>query len=263
MKKRILSVLLGCSLLVGTVFTNAVSIEFEEIDNCGTDNVINVYAEKTENSNSPLATEIEDYNLQNDCFDFENKENQSLAIYENTNNITTLSETESLISYIMHSNDIYYQGNNFMESSNFGTFVYYTNTSIDDTKYIIYKNAIQNGSNLYDLVIYPFNVIGTGGVKGDEPGFSVKSNSTTGFKMYVTKHNNISKKINLNIIIGFTDLDIKEFVTMPSDFKLIHKGSKISENNGTYTGITECNNNNPNSFFLYSFSICIYNSKSQ
>ena len=42
MKKRILSVLLGCSLLVGTVFTNAVSIEFEEIDNCGTDNVINV-----------------------------------------------------------------------------------------------------------------------------------------------------------------------------------------------------------------------------
>lgn len=31
MKKRILSVLLGCSLLVGTVFTNAVSIEFEEI----------------------------------------------------------------------------------------------------------------------------------------------------------------------------------------------------------------------------------------
>ena len=155
MKKRILSVLLGCSLLVGTVFTNAVSIEFEEIDNCGTDNVINVYAEKTENSNSPLATEIEDYNLQNDCFDFENKENQSLAIYENTNNITTLSETESLISYIMHSNDIYYQGNNFMESSNFGTFVYYTNTSIDDTKYIIYKNAIQNGSNLYDLLNFP------------------------------------------------------------------------------------------------------------
>ena len=31
MKKRILSVLLGCSLLVGTVFANAVSIEFEEI----------------------------------------------------------------------------------------------------------------------------------------------------------------------------------------------------------------------------------------
>lgn len=31
MKKRILSVLIGCSLLVGTVFTNAVSIEFEEI----------------------------------------------------------------------------------------------------------------------------------------------------------------------------------------------------------------------------------------
>lgn len=80
MKKRILSVLLGCSLLVGTVFTNAVSIEFEEIDNCGTDNVINVYAEKTENSNSPLATEIEDYNLQNVCFDFENKENQSLVV---------------------------------------------------------------------------------------------------------------------------------------------------------------------------------------
>ncbi len=249
MKKRILSVLLGCSLLVGTVFTNAVSIEFEEIDNCGTDNVINVYAEKTENSNSPLATEIEDYNLQNVCFDFENKENQSLDIYENTNNITTLSETESLISYIMHTNDIYYQGNNFMESNNFGTFVYYTNTSIDDTKYIIYRNAIQNGSNLYDLVIYPFNVIGTGGVKGDEPGFSVKSNSTTGFKMYVTKHNNISEKINLNIIIGFTDLDIKEFVTMPSDFKLIHKGSKISENNGTYTGITECNNNNPKEMY--------------
>lgn len=66
MKKRILSVLLGCSLLVGTVFTNAVSIEFEEIDDCGTDNVINVYAEKTENSNSPLATEIEEYNLQNE-----------------------------------------------------------------------------------------------------------------------------------------------------------------------------------------------------
>ena len=32
MKKRILSVLLGCSLLFGTIFANAVSIEFEDLE---------------------------------------------------------------------------------------------------------------------------------------------------------------------------------------------------------------------------------------
>lgn len=117
MKKRILSILLGCSLLFGTIFANAAFIEFEEIDNCGTDNVVNIYEEKIKDSNSPLATEIEDYNLQNDSFDFENEENQSLAIYENINIITTLSETESLISYIIHTNDIYYQGNNSVKES--------------------------------------------------------------------------------------------------------------------------------------------------
>lgn len=69
MKKKVLSVLLGCSLLFGTIFANAVSIEFEEIDNLGTNDASIQYEEmETENREaeenivqnikSPLVTEI-------------------------------------------------------------------------------------------------------------------------------------------------------------------------------------------------------------
>lgn len=63
MKKRILSVLISTSLLFGTVFANAVSINFEELE---TDDILITYedleAEETviQDTTSPLATEISD-----------------------------------------------------------------------------------------------------------------------------------------------------------------------------------------------------------
>ncbi len=67
MRKKILSVLLGCSLLFGTIFANAVSIEFEDIgidDACITYEELETEDSTTEeniiqNINSPLATKAQ------------------------------------------------------------------------------------------------------------------------------------------------------------------------------------------------------------
>lgn len=68
MKKRILSVLFGCSLLFGTVFANAVSIEFEGkeetiIEKNIIQDIDSEYSDKI--LESSLATEIENINYDN------------------------------------------------------------------------------------------------------------------------------------------------------------------------------------------------------
>ena len=102
MKKKVLSVLLGCSLLFGTIFANAVSIEFEEMD-------MEFVSENWRN-------ELDKKTLQDDEIQIEEMKMSPKAIESNENDgneLVTQSIEHDIISLANESNawEFFYTGN--------------------------------------------------------------------------------------------------------------------------------------------------------
>lgn len=238
MKKRILSVLLGCSLLFGTIFANAVSIEFEdmEISHIDADDSI-IYEEVNidENSFSSEATnetinedEISVKTMSTEyknLFSERESEENNIAVFSE-NNILSF-DSNSLMGYFTKADNITYKGNSSITSQNI---LVYNNSSIDNSKYVIYSNAVSTNEKKYDLIIYPFKGSKDANVVNSVTPFLYRISSGYGcYKLLITEHGNINHPISMNVLFGISDLDDGEYVILPFNYSEIHKGIYLTK----------------------------------
>ncbi len=221
MKKKILSVLLNIFMIFSMIIPEATFIEYTEIDE--------------------LSFEFGDYNADN--LDNIITQDSELDISGNEMDIfpkaTIKHNTEKTYTgYFTSADNVIYKG----EANANKTTISYENTSIDNEKYVIYSNAVNYNGEKYDLIIFPFQVTDIASCNLKSTAFQVKNRGYAGYKIIITEHNNINKPINMNIMMGLADLDNQEYVILPSDFKVMHKGVYITEsdsiNGKKYMGIT-------------------------
>lgn len=272
MKKRILSVLISGSLLFGTVFANAVSVNFENLEcndktldlDIETNDISITYEELNsgEDSTSFKATdEIIDIDTNNLIEDNVIKDEIGNSEVIVQNNIITVNENNGIsllannisstttIAYFTQATNVTSHGtlaNSGSEShSQWGStqFVAYDNTEVNSSNYVVYENAVISNGYKYDLVIYPFRCTRNGSVLTDNttygkiPALRNGHGGYSGYKLVITEHNNISHPLNVDIIMGMSDIDgdstSKEYIILPSDFSPIHIGSELTESVNT------------------------------
>lgn len=253
MKKRILSVLLCGSLLFGTIFANAVSIGFEDLEQNNDEssiyfedleqsdktsdleetqipesenietvlgNEINVLANETDSyTDEYYFPEATDETIQSLFFDFGTEYNISRQTHTSNKNVAYLTNSENVECY----GYARFQGDE----------VIYTNPSIKDTAYVVYSNAVILGDKKYDFVIYPFQHTGFAylSYKQRDDYFYLHApgdSKVGGYKCFITEHGNRSQIINTKLLIGFYDLDKDEGVTLSDTYEPIHQGSNIT-----------------------------------
>lgn len=215
MKKKILSVLLGCFLLVGTVFANAVSIEFEDLTTSHIDEDASIIYEEVninENNFSSEATKNIENNIEDD---------KSIS-------------SKNMIGYFTKAENITYIGEDEINTNinNGNKYICYNNSSASDLKYVVYSNAVIAGKQKYDLVIYPFKVTTNATIPIIEnnyyPSLYVYPiDGYAGYKLCITEHRNRNKSIDLKVLFGIGDLDNTEFIALPSNFTLVHQGINV------------------------------------
>ena len=171
MKKKVLSVLLGCSLLMGTVFANAVSIEFEDLDKMDSSNFEIV--SNIEDIEIPKEDEIIETGFYINNFpkaveeDHESEliqhENLDLSEIDAMPSSKSLNENNIFETYFIEASSVKYFGNDSIVNGvpggrwgNSETYLIYKNTSVESYKYVIYENAVKAVNKNYDKDIYPF-----------------------------------------------------------------------------------------------------------
>lgn len=193
MKKKILSVLISGSLLLGTIGVNAVSIGFEDLKQNNDES--SIYLEDLEQSDKtsdleetqiPELENIETVSENNileaneadsyiDEYYFPGATEENIVTLDNVMKILVSDEVSSPIqvystsartssgnmkAYFTEADNITYAGNNGTETTGEGTVkrAKFSNTSVNTSKYVIYSNAVvSNNGTKYDLVIYPFH----------------------------------------------------------------------------------------------------------
>ena len=227
MKQKFLSILIICSLLFGTIFTNAVSVEFEDI-------IQNDEIEESKNL-------VYESNI---------LDNEEILYIENSSKAKeqNINTDEMLIGHFTEASDILRIGeSNFRYP--YGWF--YENKSIDSSIYVVYSNAvILNNGDKYDLVIYPFAITGNACIDLNSliPALRVlPEGGYSGYKLVITEHGNINNTIDMNVLFGFSDLDNTEYAILPFNFSTIHCGESLSKEEYSnpsgikYTGLTASN----------------------
>lgn len=291
MKKRILSVLLCGSLLFGTIGVNAVSIGFEDLKQNSGESSIHLedleqsdktsdleQSDKTldlEETQIPKAENIEtvsensilevneaDSYIDEYYFPEATEENIQPLSLDSYNNIMTSSDNAiTKLGYFTKADEITYQGHsstvtNTSELNGNEQWKVFNNTSIDESKYMIYSNAVveTDGNTKYDLVIYPFKVNISAKLsyilskRGKIPSLNIaQGGGHAGYKCVITEHGNRNNPINMNMIFGASDLDNKEYVILPSTVLDSHIGENIDKSNVSegikYAGKTNSNTN--------------------
>lgn len=128
-------------------------------------------------------------------------------------------------SYLTIATDVEFHGHYGTGTLGNGTATYatYKNTSIDNSRYVIYRNSVISGKEKYDLVLYPWAIVNpaTPEFISSYPGlctFYYGNTSLAGYKMIITEHTNtgIGKPITWSGYLGFGDLDNTEYVILPN-----------------------------------------------
>lgn len=153
----------------------------------------------------------------------------------------SISLESLMVSYFKEADDVAYVGNSSTIEGDAKRAVF-NNASVDNSKYVVYSNAVHaaNGG-AYDLVVYPFKgsadaqvvYLNSKGLK--RPSFYCNK-GYFGYKLVITRHGNINSPVNMDVMLGVCDLDTDEYMVFPSDFSVVHKGSKISVSNSSLGG---------------------------
>lgn len=208
MKKRILSVLISGSLLFGTVFANAVSIGFEDLER------------------SDQTSDLEEDETISD-------ETESNIFFEDL-------EQSDKTSDISSGTDFAYFNNTSVDTSKYIIYENTVHTNNGDYDLVIYPFK---GTYRAELAI---TKIGKGNQKGHLYPFlhcgSGNTGGYSGYELFVCEHGNVNKKIDIEIMFGGSDLDTGEYYVLPQNFEALHIGSKLKTtlNNSNPPGIKYC-----------------------
>lgn len=273
MKKRMLSVLLCGSLLFGTIGVNAVSIGFEDLKQNSSES--SIYLEDLEQSdktsdleetqipkaenietvseNSILESNEDDSYIDEYYFPEATEENIQPLSLDDYNSIMPLSDDkydnpETVIGFFTAADSSTYYNANSTGTDDDGLwgkayYASYSNTSIDNSKYILFSNAVNANGKFYDLVLYPFKVgskdaqiIYKTTKQGNIPAFLCNPANNIGCKFVITEHGNINHSVNMNVIIGSADLDKNEYIAFPTNFSILHQGSNVNKKSHSVIG---------------------------
>lgn len=272
MKKRILSVLISGVLLFGTVFANAVSIGFEDLER--SDQTSDLEENKTISEETESNIFFEDLEQSDKTSDIEEvleinetdsyideyyfpeatEENIQTLSLDSYNSIMPLSDDkydnpETVIGFFTAADSSSYYGQSGTSTGGSATNLFgfqyyaeYSNTSVDSSKYVLFSNAVNANGIFYDLVLYPFKagsknakIIYNSSKKGKVPGFGC-NNDYLGCKFVITEHGNVNRPVSMNVIIGSADLDKNEYISLPTNFSILHQGSKVNKTTYSVVG---------------------------
>ena len=269
--KRFLATLLCGSLVLGTLGVNAISISFDDLEQVEDvlleEKETNISFEDLEEIETPVsentetvseneinASEVNEIVSYADeyCFSEAIEESIQTLSLDSYNSVMPLSNdkydnAETVIGFFTKADSsTYYGQSKTVNVSNtlWGTYYYaeYSNTSVDSSKYILFSNAVNANGTFYDLVLYPFK-IGSKNAEiiykttkyGNIPGFHC-NNDKLGCKLVITEHGNINRSVSMNVIIGSADLDKNEYISLPTNFSILHQGSKVNKTTYSVAG---------------------------
>ena len=270
--KRFLATLLCSSLILGTLGVNAISVSFddiEQVEEVSETTETNISFEELEeiepfvsenietvSGNEINASEVNKIVSYADeyCFSEAIEENIQTLSLDSYNSIMPLSDNkydnpETVIGFFTAADSSNYYGQSGTSTGGSATNLFgfqyyaeYSNTSVDSSKYVLFSNAVNANGTFYDLVLYPFKagsknakIIYNSSKKGKVPGFGC-NNDYLGCKFVITEHGNINRPVSMNVIIGSADLDKNEYISLPTNFSILHQGSKVNKTTYSVVG---------------------------
>lgn len=137
-------------------------------------------------------------------------------------------------------------------NNNAKSYVFYNNTSYNSKNYVVYENMVHIDGKTYDLVVYPKlgpNAPYCGlNKKSSFAVYEMGADQYCDFKLIITEHGDITKKISVNNInMGTCNMDTTEGIRYPQDFPIVHCGKNVKRtvySNGavSYVGKTDDKN---------------------